>query len=98
MTKWQALRTVILPQVVRITILPAGNYYIMIIKDSSLAFTIGVIDMMARSKLEAAVTYKFLEAYLMVGLIYWMISIVLSFLQSKLKFYVEKPYRKEGLN
>jgi len=97
MTKWQALRTVILPQVVRISIPPAGNYYIMIIKDTSLAFTIGVIDMMARAKLEAAVTYKFLEAYLMVGLIYWMISIVLSFLQSKLEYAVEKPYRKEEL-
>ncbi|URN93109.1 MAG: amino acid ABC transporter permease [Candidatus Pristimantibacillus lignocellulolyticus] len=97
MTKWQALRTVILPQVVRITIPPAGNYYIMIIKDTSLAFTIGVIDMMARAKLEAAVSYKFLEAYLMVGLIYWMISIVLSFLQSELEYTVEKPYRKEEL-
>ena len=97
MTKWQALRTVILPQMVRIAIPPSGNYYIMMIKDTSLAFTIGVIDMMARAKLEAAVTYKFLEAYLMVGLIYWMISIVLSFLQSKLEDYVEKPYRKEEL-
>jgi len=97
MTKWQALRTVILPQVVRISIPPAGNYYIMIIKDTSLAFTIGVIDMMARAKLEAAVSYKFLEAYLMVGIIYWMISIVLSFLQSKLEHAVEKPYRKEEL-
>ena len=68
MSKWQALRTVILPQVV----------------------------MMARAKLEAAVTYKFLEAYLMVGIIYWIISIVLSFLQTKLEYIVEKPYRKEA--
>jgi len=97
MTKWQALRTVILPQMVRIAIPPSGNYYIMMIKDTSLAFTIGVIDMMARAKLEAAVTYKFLEAYLMVGLIYWMISVILSYLQSKLENYVEKPYRKEVL-
>ena len=96
MTKWQALRTVILPQVVRIAIPPSGNYYIMIIKETSLAFTIGVTDMMARAKLEAAVTYKFLEAYLMVGIIYWIISIVLSFLQSKLEYIVEKPYRKEA--
>ncbi|MET0959714.1 MAG: amino acid ABC transporter permease [Psychrobacillus psychrotolerans] len=97
MTKWQALRTVILPQMVRIAIPPSGNYYIMMIKDTSLAFTIGVIDMMARAKLEAAVTYKFLEAYLMVGIIYWMISVILSFLQSKLEYYVEKPYRKEAV-
>lgn len=95
MTKWQALRTVILPQVTRISIPPSGNYYIMMIKETSLAFTIGVTDMMARAKLEAAVTYKFLEAYLMVGIIYWIISIILSYLQSKLENYVEKPYKKE---
>ncbi|CAM5209615.1 Amino acid ABC transporter membrane protein 1 (PAAT family) OS=Ureibacillus acetophenoni OX=614649 GN=SAMN05877842_10128 PE=3 SV=1 [Ureibacillus acetophenoni] len=96
MTKWQALRTVILPQVTRIAIPPTGNYYIMMIKDTSLAFTIGVVDMMARAKLEAAVTFKFLEAYLMVGVIYWVISAVLQFLQSKLEAYVEKPYKKEA--
>lgn len=95
MTKWQALRTVILPQVTRISIPPSGNYYIMMIKETSLAFTIGVTDMMARAKLEAAVTYKFLEAYLMVGIIYWIISIILSYLQSKLENYIEKPYKTE---
>lgn len=96
MTKWQALRTVILPQVLRVAIPASGNYYIMMIKETSLAFTIGVVDMLARAKLESAVTYKFLEAYLAVGLIYWAITVVLSFAQSKLENYVERPYRKEA--
>ncbi|MDN4492827.1 amino acid ABC transporter permease [Ureibacillus aquaedulcis] len=96
MTKWQGLRTVILPQVLRVAIPSSGNYYIMMIKETSLAFTIGVVDMLARAKLESAVTYKFLEAYLTVGLIYWAITVILSFLQSKLENYVERPYRKEA--
>ena len=96
MTKWQGLRTVILPQVFRIAIPSTGNYYIMMIKETSLAFTIGVVDMLARAKLESAVTYKFLEAYLMVGLIYWAITVILSYLQSKLESYVERPYLKEA--
>lgn len=95
MTKWQGLRTVILPQVLRVAIPSSGNYYIMMIKETSLAFTIGVVDMLARAKLEAAVTYKFLEAYLTVGLIYWAITVVLAYLQSKLENYVERPYQKE---
>lgn len=97
MTRWQALRTVILPQVVRIAIPPSGNYYIMMIKETSLAFTIGVTDMLAKAKLEAAVTYKFLEAFLAVGLIYWAVTVLFSFLQSKVEYYVEKPYRQGGL-
>ena len=96
MTKWQGLRTVILPQVLRVAIPSSGNYYIMMIKETSLAFTIGVIDMLARAKLESAVTYKFLEAYLTVGLIYWAITVILAYLQSKLENYVERPYRKEA--
>ncbi|MFF2480432.1 amino acid ABC transporter permease [Paenibacillus sp. NPDC058071] len=96
MTKWQGLRTVILPQVFRVAIPSTGNYYIMMIKETSLAFTIGVVDMLARAKLESAVTYKFLEAYLAVGLIYWAITVVLAFLQSKLENYMERPYLKEA--
>ena len=96
MTKWQGLRTVILPQVFRVAIPATGNYYIMMIKETSLAFTIGVVDMLARAKLESAVTYKFLEAYLAVGLIYWAITVVLTFLQSKLEHYMERPYLKEA--
>ena len=95
LTKWQGLRTVILPQVFRVAIPSTGNYFIMMIKETSLAFTIGVVDMLARAKLESAMTYKFLEAYLVVGLIYWAISIILSFLQNKLENYMERPYRKE---
>lgn len=94
MTKWQAMRTVILPQVIRISIPPSGNYYIMIIKETSLAFTIGVTDMLAKAKLEAAVTYKFLEAFLAVGLIYWVVTLVFAYLQSKLENVVEKPYQQ----
>lgn len=97
MTKWQGLRTVILPQVLRVAIPATGNYYIMMIKETSLAFTIGVVDMLARAKLESAVTYKFLEAYLAVGLIYWAITVVLAFLQSKLENYMERPYLKEAI-
>lgn len=94
MTKWQAMRTVILPQVIRISIPPSGNYYIMIIKETSLAFTIGVTDMLAKAKLEAAVSYKFLEAFLAVGLIYWLVTLVFSYFQSRLENAVEKPYQQ----
>ncbi len=96
MSKWQGFRTIILPQMLRVAIPSLGNYYIMMIKETSLAFTIGVIDMLARAKLESAMTYKFLEAYLAVGLIYWAVTLILSYLQSKLEHYIERPYVKES--
>jgi putative amino-acid transport system permease protein len=92
MTRAQAMRRIILPQAVRIAIPPSGNYFIMIIKDTSLAFTIGVTDMFAQAKLEAAATYNFFEAYLAVGLIYWAVTAVLTYLQSLLERKVNRPY------
>lgn len=96
LTRWQALRTVILPQMIRIATPSLGNYYIMTTKDTSLAFAIGVIDMLARAKLESAVTYKFLEAYLVVGIIYWLVTLTLAFLQSRIELYLDRPYVKEN--
>ncbi len=93
MTRWETFRRIILPQATRIAIPPTGNYFIMIFKETSLAFTIGVTDMLAQAKLEAAVSYKFLEAYLAVGLIYWVVTIIFSFIQSRIEWRVGKPYR-----
>ncbi|WP_442602395.1 amino acid ABC transporter permease [Paenibacillus sp. KN14-4R] len=93
MTRWQTLRRVDLPQATRTAIPPTGNYFIMIFKETSLAFTIGVTDMLAQAKLEAAVTYKFLEAFLAVGLIYWVVTVIFSYIQSRIELRIEKPYR-----
>ena len=93
MTRWQTLSRIVLPQATRIAIPPTGNYFIMIFKETSLAFTIGITDMLAKAKLEAAVSYKFLEAFLAVGLIYWVVTVLFSYIQSKVEWRIEKPYR-----
>jgi len=93
MTRWQTFTRVVLPQATRIAIPPTGNYFIILFKETSLAFTIGVTDMLAHAKLEAAATYKFLEAFLAVGLIYWAATIIFTYIQSKVEWQVEKPYR-----
>lgn len=93
MTNWQTFYRIVLPQATKIAIPPTGNYFILIFKETSLAFTIGVTDMLAQAKLESAVTYKFLEAFLAVGIIYWAVTILFTYLQSKIENIVEKPYR-----
>lgn len=93
MTRLQAIRRIVLPQAARTAIPPTGNYFIMIFKETSLAFTIGVTDMLGQAKLEAAVTYKFLEAFLAVGFIYWVVTAIFSSIQSRIEWRMEKPYR-----
>ncbi|WP_213880958.1 amino acid ABC transporter permease [Pseudomonas sp. dw_358] len=94
MTRRQALWQVVLPQAARIAIPPAGTFFIMILKDTSLAFTIGVVDMFAQAKIMAAASYNFLEAYLAVGLIYWVVTAAFSYGQSRLERRVSQPYRR----
>lgn len=92
MTPWQGMKRIILPQAARIAIPSLGNSFISLLKESSLAFTLGVAEMLARSKMAAAATYRFFESYLAVALVYWIITIIFSYAQSKIETTINKAY------
>ncbi|WP_438804686.1 amino acid ABC transporter permease [Oceanobacillus saliphilus] len=86
----QAMQGIILPQAIRNAIPATGNMFIGLIKNSSLAFTIGVTELLAQGKLLASANLRFFEAYLAVGLIYW----ATTFLYSQLQGWYEKRISK----
>ena len=92
MTSMQGMRRVILPQAVRVAIPSLTNSFISLIKESSLAFTLGVAEMMAHARMASAATYKFFENFLIALVIYWFISICISFLQDLLEDRLNKAY------
>ena len=53
---------------------PLGNYVIGMFKDSVLLATITVLDLFGRAVSVAATTYRYLEPYLLVGLIFLVLS------------------------
>ena len=55
-------------------------------KGSSVAFTIGIIEMTAVANLRASVTFNYFEAYIVLMLIYWIIILVLE----KISYYIER--------
>ena len=85
MTRAQMLRRIILPQAARIAAPTLMNYYIDIIKSTSLAFTLGVTEMMGAAQKEAAGSFLYLEAFLVVALFYWVIVETLSVGQRRLE-------------
>jgi len=93
MTKVQAYRRIILPQAARNALPGTGNIFISLIKETSLAFTLGVVEIFAEAKMQAAESFRFFEAYLAVALIYWLLIIVYSYLQQKLENMLDRPYR-----
>ena len=78
MTQGQLLRRIILPQAARTAAPTLMNYFIDMIKSTSLAFTLGVTEMMGAAQKEAAGSFLYLEAFLVVAVIYWVIVEVLS--------------------
>ena len=85
MTKAQGLTRIVLPQAFRIAIPPLGNVFIDNIKSSSLAFTLGVVEILAQAQMIAADSFKFFEPYVIAALIYWAVILFFTFLQGRLE-------------
>jgi putative amino-acid transport system permease protein len=92
MTYTQAMVRVVLPQAIRVAIPAMMNTFADIVKGSSLAFTIGVTEIMSTAQSEAAVTYKYLEAFTCVIIIFWSINLFLTFVQRKLEIKMSEAY------
>lgn len=92
LTYRQAVWGIVLPQAIRNAVPATGNMFIGLIKNSSLAFTIGVTELLAQGKLLATATLQFFEAYLAVGIIYWGMTIVYSWVQRWYEARINRPY------
>ncbi|EUJ40659.1 amino acid ABC transporter permease [Brochothrix campestris FSL F6-1037] len=77
MTTTQALRRVILPQALRIGIPNLFNHFIILLKDTSLAFAASVPEILGEAKMIAGRTSQFFEVYIVAALIYWALCSIL---------------------
>jgi His/Glu/Gln/Arg/opine family amino acid ABC transporter permease subunit len=94
MTRWQGMRRIVLPQAFTIALPSLGNTAISLVKDTSLAFLVSVVDMMGQAKILGARGLQFFEVYIVVALIYWAVCIVIE----RLVAVVERRVRRfEGL-
>ncbi|MEX1236513.1 MAG: amino acid ABC transporter permease [Roseovarius sp.] len=94
MTQGQMMRRIVLPQAARIAAPTLVNYFIDMIKGTSLAFTLGVTEMMGAAQKEAAGSFLYFEAFLVVALIYWFMVEVLSQGQKILETRLNKAYAR----
>ncbi len=77
--KVQRLRRIVLPQALR-TVFPAlGNYALVLIKETSLVAVISVYELMRAGEMLAGATFQALTVYTMVGVIYFAMCSVLSY-------------------
>ena len=83
MTPWQTMQRIILPQALRFAIPPIGNDFIAMTKDSALVSATGFVhEVMWRATRVGRAQFNNLEALIMAAIFYWVMTIILTYIQS----------------
>ena len=77
LTETQAFMRIILPQAFVVSLPNFGNSVIVLLKEGSLAFTIGLIDIMGKGNLIISLNFGAyaIETYIALAIIYWVLTI-----------------------
>lgn len=96
MTYTQALRRIILPQAFVLALPNLGNTTIELLKDTTIAFTIGVLDIMGQARIIIGNSYGLgmFKVYVIISIIYWTVCALIEVAIHRL----EKRYKKGRVN
>ncbi|PBB51853.1 MULTISPECIES: amino acid ABC transporter permease [Mesorhizobium] len=81
------MRRIILPQALPVIIPPMGNSFISMLKDSSLVSVLGVWELTFLARTLGQTTFNHMEMLIAVAIIYWILSICLELIQSRIERY-----------
>ena len=87
------MRRIVLPQALRRAIPPLGNQFIIALKDSSLVAFIGFQDLFNRAQRIQSATGMAMESYIIVGIYYLLLVLVLAFIVNRVERYLSKSER-----
>lgn len=87
-TKFQTYTLIILPQAIRISIPPLTSEMLNTVKNTSLALTIGLMELMARARATQEFTFQIFESLLFATISYLLINLIIV----KLMKLVEKKF------
>jgi len=100
MTYGQKMKRVVLPQAFRVIIPPTGNEFIAMMKDTALVSFIGIsateAEIFRRAQLVGNADFQPLEAFLLAAGMYWGLTAVFTFFQSRLERRISKGYVRGG--
>jgi polar amino acid transport system permease protein len=94
MTRLQTMRRVILPQAVRIIIPDIGNQFIAMQKDTAQVSVMGIWELTFRANRLARQESKFIEMFITAAILYWVLTIVSSWLESRLERRLAHAYER----
>lgn len=74
LSKFDAYRKIVLPQALVVAVPSLGAQFVSMLKGTSLAFVVSVVDMTSAGQLAASRTYRYLEMYIALAALYWILS------------------------
>lgn len=87
---------IIAPQAFRIVTPAIGNDFIAMLKDSSLVSVIGVQELLWKAQVAGRPTFQTMQTLLVAALVYWAMTIVFSYFQSRLERRMATSDRNRG--
>ena len=86
MTPGQTMRRIVLPQALRFAVPPTGNEFIAMTKDSALVSATGFVhELMWRATKVGRAYFRSMEALIIAAIFYWIMTIILSYFQSRIE-------------
>ncbi|MHB8644494.1 MAG: amino acid ABC transporter permease [Thermomicrobiales bacterium] len=88
----QAFRRIVAPQAARIAIPPVGSRFIALMKDTSLASVVTVVELTRVAERVGSSTFRYMQMFIIVAIIYWMVNTTLSLGQEVLERRLGRAY------
>jgi len=94
MSRPQMYRRVVLPQAFLIAVPTIGGYFISLLKDCSLVSFIAVNELLRHGTIIISQTFRTMEVYFMVAIIYFLMSFVAARAVRRLEWYLTPAYMR----
>ncbi|NIZ41448.1 amino acid ABC transporter permease (plasmid) [Entomospira entomophila] len=95
LNRWQAMRYVVMPQVLRHSLPAINNEFITNIKDSAVLSIIGLGELFYNGRAASSKSYFTFESYLIVAAIYLLMTMVLTRVINYIVLYIDRRPAKE---
>ena len=88
------LKRIVLPQAARTAVPPLSNTLLSLLKDTSLASTVLVVEMFRKAQEFAGVNYQHFTLYALAAFYYWVVCFVLSLVQDRMEVRLDRYVAK----
>jgi cystine transport system permease protein len=93
LSRTRTLRRITVPQAFRVALPSIGGRFVAIIKDTSLASVVTVVELTQVANSVGSSTFKYMQAFMMVAIVYWIINAIIYAGQVALERRLGRAYR-----